>query len=137
MHAPTDEETPLDALHSVLLESIRVGSGNWRLHFSGVEVTVWGNISVTSGNVTSRRDEPGFFNELISYLGYELICTELIPSGIVFHFGIHRLTFLTDGDCELVSILFDDHPEADIWTLTDGTTSHSRGPRESFCGMIA
>jgi hypothetical protein len=137
MTASTDEETPLDALHSVLLESIRVGSGNWRLYFSGVEVTVWGNISLTSDNITVRRDAPDFFNELISYLGYELMSTELIPSGIVFHFGIHRLTFMTEDDGELVSILCDDWAEASIWTLTDGVSTHSLGPRESFWGIIA
>lgn len=136
MHAPTDEETPLDALHSVLLESIRVGSGNWRLYFSGLEVTVWGNISLTSNNTTLLGDTPGFFNELISYLGYELMSAAFIPSGIVFHFGIHRLTFLTEDEGELVSILFDGQTEADIWTLTEETTTHSRGYRESFFGII-
>ena len=135
MNAATDDVSPLDALHSVLLESVRVGFGNWRLYFSGAEVTVWGEVSAHSNGKTSRQDDPGFFSELCSFLGNELSDAELIHSGIVFHFGSHRLSVSTEDDGELVSLLFDHQSGADIWTRVHGTTTHSRGHRENFCGL--
>ena len=136
MNATTDDASQLDALHSVLLESFRVGFGNWRFYFSGAEVTVWGVVSARLNGKTFRQDDPGFFFELCSLLGNEMSHAELMHNAIVFHFGDDHLTVPTEDDGELMNLLFDDQSVADIWTRTGGTTAHSRGHRESFCGLV-
>ena len=129
------DDSPLDALHSVILESVRIGIGNWRFHFAGVELTVWGELSMVRDERTFTRESPDFFSEFFRLWGCELSFVEIVHEVVTLYFGSDTITIVSPDDGELASVLFDGDELADLWNWNAGTLSRGRGKRETFNGL--
>ena len=128
-------DSPIDALHSVLLQSVRIGIGNWRFHFAGVELTVWGELSMVRDERTFTRASPDFFSQVFGLWGCELSFAEIADGVVTLYFDGDAVTIVSSDDGELASVLFIGDELADIWSWSDGTLSRGRGQRESFDGF--
>jgi hypothetical protein len=119
----------------VLLESVRIGIGNWRFYFVGVELTVWGALSMVRDERTFTRASPDFFAEFLGLWGCELSFAEVADGVVMLSFGSDTITIASSDDGELASVLFAGDEFADIWSWSDGILSHGRGQREPFDGL--
>ncbi|MEO6944777.1 MAG: hypothetical protein ABI053_08705 [Lacisediminihabitans sp.] len=122
----------IDGLQSALLESIRIGAGNWRFHFSHAELTMWGALSVTSDGQTYAPLHPLFYPKLLGLLGCELSSLELRMEGAALDFGNDAVINPVDEDGVLVTLKVDAESTAHIWSRQTGNLVHSTGEREPF-----
>jgi hypothetical protein len=127
--------SPIETLHSVLLGSVRIGIGNWRFYFVGVELTVWGELSMVRDQRKFTRKTADFFSEFRGLWGCELSFAEIADGAVTLHFGHDTVTITSTDDGELASVLFIGDELADIWTWVDGNLSLGKGLREPFDGL--
>ena len=133
--AEAANSSPVDALHTVILESVRIGVGNWRFYFFGAQLTVWGELSVTRNGQTFTRASSNFFSQFFELWGYELSYAEISGPVVTLYFGDDTIMIVSSYDGELASLLLADHTLADIWSWSAGTLSLESGRREPFDGL--
>jgi hypothetical protein len=132
-----EELSPIDAFGCELLRSYREGFGNWRFYFAGAELTAWGRVSLMRQGATFEDDDPFFYSVLNAFRDCELLHAELAENVLVLDFYGDTITISSDDDGELVSLLRDGDLVADVWTLQDGTLTHSTREREPFDSLLS
>jgi hypothetical protein len=134
-----DEPSPIHVLEGALLRSFREGDGNWRFYFSGLELTVRGNVSLRWKGSVFGAEDPLVYSELRRFPDCEVLNADLVPGALVLDFWGDTITIATpdDGaDSQDISLRRDGERIADLWSREGDGWTHSRGARAPFDSLV-